>query len=347
MQALLAGADALCLGHDIDDGHVARVRAAIVAAVREGRLDESRVAEAAGRVASSHVPVAAARAADAPPFAELGLAAARRALLVRGHRRRRHGRCCWSTSRARPRSPPGSRHTISRPILGELGADVEAIHDHGERGSTRRSRPFTRARIAGRWSSSATSTGIPGSSDAAAAILAADRRRGRRRCRLSGPEPQPTPVNGRITTFGSGRASLDGRRRAAARGTRDELRAPLRHDGPDCSLVDGVAAELIELGGEELAPVEQLARRLDGLAVDPHRPHRGSVPPRQRDVSLQPRAEPAGDELRVGARALDAQLLDRPDLRPELGEPAPPRAACARTRCPRRRRCRTAPASSA
>jgi hypothetical protein len=27
-----------------------------VAAVREGRLDESRVAEAAGRVASSHVP---------------------------------------------------------------------------------------------------------------------------------------------------------------------------------------------------------------------------------------------------------------------------------------------------
>ncbi len=52
VQALLAGADALCLGHDIDEGHVARVRAAIVAAVREGRLDESRVAEAAGRVAA-------------------------------------------------------------------------------------------------------------------------------------------------------------------------------------------------------------------------------------------------------------------------------------------------------
>ena len=94
VQALLAGADALCLGHDIDDGHVARVRAAIVAAVREGRLDESRVAEAAGRVAASHVPGAAARAADAPPFAELGLAAARRALARPGHRQRPDGRCC-------------------------------------------------------------------------------------------------------------------------------------------------------------------------------------------------------------------------------------------------------------
>ena len=34
--ALAAGADALCLGHDIDESHVALVRTAIVAAVRRG-----------------------------------------------------------------------------------------------------------------------------------------------------------------------------------------------------------------------------------------------------------------------------------------------------------------------
>src|SRR4029079_17541984 len=75
VQALLAGADALCLGHDIDEGHVTRVRAAIVAAVREGRLDESTVAEAAIRVAASHAPGVADRDSTTPSFAELGLAA--------------------------------------------------------------------------------------------------------------------------------------------------------------------------------------------------------------------------------------------------------------------------------
>jgi beta-N-acetylhexosaminidase len=51
VRALAAGADALCLGHDLEGDAVESVRRAIVAAVRGGRLDEERLAEAAGRVA--------------------------------------------------------------------------------------------------------------------------------------------------------------------------------------------------------------------------------------------------------------------------------------------------------
>ena len=50
--ALAAGADALCLGHDLHEEAVEQVHAAIVGAVRSGRLAEERVAEAAGRVAA-------------------------------------------------------------------------------------------------------------------------------------------------------------------------------------------------------------------------------------------------------------------------------------------------------
>ena len=56
--ALLAGADALCLGHDIDAGHVARVRAAIVAAVRRGPAGGG--AARRGRAARRRVPRAVA-----------------------------------------------------------------------------------------------------------------------------------------------------------------------------------------------------------------------------------------------------------------------------------------------
>ena len=70
--ALLAGADALCLGHDIDEGHVTRVREAIVSAVRSGRLDEGRLVEAGSRVAGSH---AAPSPTESEPssFSALGL----------------------------------------------------------------------------------------------------------------------------------------------------------------------------------------------------------------------------------------------------------------------------------
>jgi beta-N-acetylhexosaminidase len=202
--ALLAGADALCLGHDIDEGHVARVRSAIVAAVREGRLDESRVAEAAGRVAASHVPVAGDRVADTTPFAELGRAAAGRALVVRG-----------AVGDSKPllvidlegttsvaAGPPS--HDLAS-ILGELGGDVEAIQIteraldsalEAVRASPGR-RPIIVIRDVDRH---------PWQQRAAAAILAVD---------SDGvvvdvgyPAQTVPTLGGRITTFGSGRASL-------------------------------------------------------------------------------------------------------------------------------------------
>jgi beta-N-acetylhexosaminidase len=78
--ALVAGADALCLGADLTPEQVLGVQAAIVDAVRAGRLREERLHEAAARVA--------ALAAWASPRAlvdrEAGAEAARRALRVEG-----------------------------------------------------------------------------------------------------------------------------------------------------------------------------------------------------------------------------------------------------------------------
>jgi beta-N-acetylhexosaminidase len=77
--ALLAGADALCLGHDL---RPESVHAAVVAAVRDGRLDEARVAEAASRVAELGRS-GGARDGEAAPQG-IGLDAARRALESQG-----------------------------------------------------------------------------------------------------------------------------------------------------------------------------------------------------------------------------------------------------------------------
>ena len=52
MRAIAAGADALCLGHDLFDESVLGVRDALVAAVRGGELTEERLVEAAARVAA-------------------------------------------------------------------------------------------------------------------------------------------------------------------------------------------------------------------------------------------------------------------------------------------------------
>jgi beta-N-acetylhexosaminidase len=77
VQALEAGADSLCLGHDL---RPEPVHAAVVDAVRSGRLAEERVQEAATQVAelggSTPEPVSEAR--------EVGLEAARRALVAEG-----------------------------------------------------------------------------------------------------------------------------------------------------------------------------------------------------------------------------------------------------------------------
>ena len=76
--ALAAGADALCLGHDLHEEAVEQVHAAIVGAVRSGRLAEERVAEAAERVAA--VGRWASPAAAGAAGRDVGAEAARRAL---------------------------------------------------------------------------------------------------------------------------------------------------------------------------------------------------------------------------------------------------------------------------
>ena len=83
MLALAAGADALCLGHDLEEEAVGTVRAAIVAAVRSGELAEERLAEAAARVASAG-EWSRSHGDGAAPDRLVGLVAARRALRVEG-----------------------------------------------------------------------------------------------------------------------------------------------------------------------------------------------------------------------------------------------------------------------
>ncbi len=83
VQAIAAGADALCLGHDLFDEWVVRVRDALVGAVRTGRLPESRLVEAAERVRR-----AAAWASRGAPGdrvgRDVGREAAERALRIAG-----------------------------------------------------------------------------------------------------------------------------------------------------------------------------------------------------------------------------------------------------------------------
>lgn len=81
VQALAAGADALCLGHDVGADSVQRIVAAVVQAVRAGALAEERLSEAAAHVAG----VVAERApAAAPADRSVGAAAARRAIRADG-----------------------------------------------------------------------------------------------------------------------------------------------------------------------------------------------------------------------------------------------------------------------
>jgi beta-N-acetylhexosaminidase len=83
VRAIGAGADALCLGHDLFDESVLGVRDALVAAVRAGRLMEERLAEAAWRVAAV-TSWASEHRATAQVDRDSGRNAARRALRVEG-----------------------------------------------------------------------------------------------------------------------------------------------------------------------------------------------------------------------------------------------------------------------
>jgi beta-N-acetylhexosaminidase len=86
VRAVAAGADALCLGHDLFDEPVGSVRDALVGAVRDGRLPEERLAEAAARV-ESVAKWAASHRGVRELDRESGRAAARRALRIEGDAR--------------------------------------------------------------------------------------------------------------------------------------------------------------------------------------------------------------------------------------------------------------------
>jgi beta-N-acetylhexosaminidase len=78
VRAIGAGADALCLGHDLRPEHV---HAALVEAVRSGRLSEERVREAAGRAS---LLGSTSAGPDGEVRRSVGLEAARRAIHVDG-----------------------------------------------------------------------------------------------------------------------------------------------------------------------------------------------------------------------------------------------------------------------
>ncbi|MEU6813471.1 glycoside hydrolase family 3 protein [Streptomyces sp. NPDC046860] len=83
--AVAAGADAICVGGGLaDDETVRRLRDALVAAVRSGELPEERLADAARRVRELAEWSAGTAGKDFAPDAEVGLRAARRALVVTG-----------------------------------------------------------------------------------------------------------------------------------------------------------------------------------------------------------------------------------------------------------------------
>ena len=83
VRALAAGADAVCLGHDLFDERVVAVRDALVGAVVSAQLPESRLAEAAERVRRA-AAWASRGAAGERVARDVGRAAAARALRIVG-----------------------------------------------------------------------------------------------------------------------------------------------------------------------------------------------------------------------------------------------------------------------
>jgi len=85
--AVIAGTDLLCLGRDQDQLSFLAVKTALVEAVRSRRLAGERLEEAAARVAELRewtATVAAQRSSEGDGEVTLGLAAARRAIMLRG-----------------------------------------------------------------------------------------------------------------------------------------------------------------------------------------------------------------------------------------------------------------------
>ena len=83
VRALGAGADALCVGHDLHEEAVDAIVFALADAVASGRLPLERLEEAAARVAAT-ARWASSPVAEAAPGREIGAEAARRALRIHG-----------------------------------------------------------------------------------------------------------------------------------------------------------------------------------------------------------------------------------------------------------------------
>jgi beta-N-acetylhexosaminidase len=83
VRALAAGADALCLGHDLAEAETLGIRDALVRAVVDGRLTEGRLVEAAGRVQTAG-SWAAAQAPRRAAATDIGATVAERALRAEG-----------------------------------------------------------------------------------------------------------------------------------------------------------------------------------------------------------------------------------------------------------------------
>ena len=253
----------------------------------------SALVEAAHRVAASHAPTPAAGGDGS--LAEVGLAAARRgaagdrALSASGWaaaRRRARGNHLGRgrAALARPRrDPPRARRRRRDGSHRPLGVPGAAA----VRGT---SRPPPGGRRRG------TSTATPGSETPSRPSRPRDSRTVI--VDVGYPSREPLPGCGVVTTFGAGRASLTA---AAERLTQGSTAL---HRG----LVDAVAAELVELGREQVARARRLARRRDGLAVDPHR------------RSPRSRSGVSGRLALAGASAASRRRAPRPRA-------APPRAA--------------------
>ncbi|WP_326469852.1 glycoside hydrolase family 3 protein [Actinophytocola sp.] len=85
VRALAAGVDAICVGGgNADEATVERLRTAIVEAVQDGELSVHRLADAARRVGELATAPTPATGRGPEPDAEVGLAAARRAIRVTG-----------------------------------------------------------------------------------------------------------------------------------------------------------------------------------------------------------------------------------------------------------------------
>ena len=123
---------------------------------------------------------------------------------------------------------------------------------------------------------------------------------------------------------------------ACARGVRTASPHRAGVDGGQHGLfVDAVAAEVVELGAQQVARRQRVGS-CGGASSSP--PRRTPSSPRARSARIARRSrdcEPAAQERRLGARAADADLL-LADPGPAAGERHAPAHASAPTRCPRR-----------